>query len=230
MSPVFSGTGTGAQTPDGCSVELYRRLPYMGELGDVQGLLANTESVLELGCGTGRLCAVLASMGLKVTGVDESADMLRHVPSIAQAVHASIETLHLAAQFDTVLLASYLINHPDEHTRRAFVQCARRHVKRSGQFLVQRHNPEWLETVQSGYRSQANGIALCVEQVSREDGVVSMTLRYTDADADDSWRHSFSTRPLTEMQVEALLRDGGFTNIRWHGSRKLWACAMGVDD
>jgi SAM-dependent methyltransferase len=228
MSTFFSGTGIGAQTSDGCSVELYRRLPYMGELGDVQGLLTKTESVLELGCGTGRLCAVLAGMGLKVTGVDESADMLRHVPSIAQTVHASIETLRLATQFDTVLLASYLINHPDDHTRRAFVQCARRHVKRSGRFLVQRHNPAWLETVQSGYSSQADGIVLCVEQVSREHGVVSMTLLYTHAG--DSWRHSFSTLALTEMQVEALLRDGGFTDIRWHGSRKLWASAMGIDD
>jgi SAM-dependent methyltransferase len=225
MSHVFSGTGTGAQTPDGCSVELYRRLPYMGELDDMQSLLANTESVLELGCGTGRLCMVLAGMGLKVTGVDESADMLRYVPSDVQTVHANIETLHLPTQFDTVLLASHLINHPDEHTRRAFVQCARRHVKRSGCFLVQRHNPAWLDTVQAGYRAQADGVVLCVEQVSREHGVVSMTLRYTHAD--DSWSHSFSTVALTEMQVEALLREGGFTDIRWHGSRKLWACAMG---
>jgi len=35
MTHVFSGAGPGVQTDDGCSVELYRDLPYFGELGDI---------------------------------------------------------------------------------------------------------------------------------------------------------------------------------------------------
>ena len=44
MAHVSSSTGPGTQTPDGCSVNLYRLLPYMGELADIEPhlyLLAN---------------------------------------------------------------------------------------------------------------------------------------------------------------------------------------------
>lgn len=95
MSRGFSGTGPGVRTPDGCSVELYRRLPYMGELDDIEAALGAHDAVLELGCGTGRLCARMQASGLRVTGVDESAEMLAHLPAGVEAVCSTIEALDL---------------------------------------------------------------------------------------------------------------------------------------
>ena len=69
----FSGSGPGVRTSDGCSVELYRQLPYLGELDDILGGVPAGSSVLELGCGAGRLTRPLVERGLSVTAVDNSA-------------------------------------------------------------------------------------------------------------------------------------------------------------
>jgi SAM-dependent methyltransferase len=223
----FSGDGPGVQTPDGCSVELYRQLPYMGELDEVIERFAEGTSVLELGCGTGRLCAHLASAGCLVTGVDESADMLASLPRGVEAVQSSIEDLELGRTFDTVLLASHLINHPSAHMRRAFARCARRHLNVGGLFVLMRHSPDWLKSVQVGPVGLAQGVAMHVEAVSREANLVHMTLRYQLAN--QVWRQSFSTVSLSEAEVEELLVSAGFSEVRWQGRQRLWALAVASD-
>jgi SAM-dependent methyltransferase len=223
----FSGDGPGVQTPDGCSVELYRQLPYMGELDEVIEQFTEGASVLELGCGTGRLCARLVSAGCCITGVDESADMLASLPKEVEAVQSSIEDLQLGTTFDTVLLASHLINHPSAHSRGAFARCARRHLKVGGLFILKRHSPDWLTSVQVGPAGQAQGVAMHVEAVSREAKLVHMTLRYQLSS--QVWRQSFSTVSLSEAEVEELLVSAGFSEIRWQGRQRLWALAVASD-
>ena len=100
MIHVFEGEGPGTQTSDGCSVELYRDLPYLGELDDILGELRNGSHILELGCGTGRLTRQLVGQGLSVTGVDNSAEMLAGMPREAAAVLCEIEQLSLVDRFD----------------------------------------------------------------------------------------------------------------------------------
>lgn len=116
MRHSFTGEGPGAQTPDGCSVVLYRDLPYMGELEEVIDQFRPGMSVLELGCGTGRLCSRLVEVGCTVTGVDESSEMLACLPPQIHAVQSKVEDLDLARTYDVVLLASHLINHSDVET------------------------------------------------------------------------------------------------------------------
>ena len=53
MDLRFTGKGPGEQAPDGCSVELYLKLPYLGDLEPVHQFLNANASILELGCGTG---------------------------------------------------------------------------------------------------------------------------------------------------------------------------------
>jgi SAM-dependent methyltransferase len=223
----FAGDGPGMQTPDGCSVDLYRRMPYLGELEDVIGHFARGMAVLELGCGTGRLCSRLSAAGCLVTGVDESAEMLARLAPGIEPVHSSIEALSLARRFDAVLLASHLINHPDPHTRQAFVRCARRHLKQGGIFLLQRHNSEWLRCVQPGPAGQVQGILVNLEAMSHEKELVHMTLRYELSE--QVWRQSFSAIALAEADIEELLVDAAFAQICWHGPQKLWASAIAVD-
>jgi len=76
MRASFSGSGPGTQARDGCSVELYRRLPYFGELDAVREYLPYGVRVLELGCGTGRLTRKLLEWGTRPTSVDNSPKML----------------------------------------------------------------------------------------------------------------------------------------------------------
>ena len=71
--------------------------------------LARGRSVLELGCGTGRVAVALARAGLDVVGVDVSAAMLsvareRTHDAGAELVEADMRSLELGRRFDTVLI------------------------------------------------------------------------------------------------------------------------------
>jgi SAM-dependent methyltransferase len=224
VSHPFVGSGPGAQAPDGCSVDVYRALPYLGELNDVLPLLPAGTSVLELGCGTGRLAVEMARAGCKVTGVDESAEMLVQVPPAVRTVRSSIEALNLSTAFDAVLLASHLINHPHAQTRAAFVACARRHLSVGGRLILQRHDPDWLLAAQPGPLGRIADLELAAEFVRRDGALVGMTLCYTRGD--HRWRHSFSAQALSTADVGRLLGAHGFGAVRWIDARRLWACAQ----
>jgi SAM-dependent methyltransferase len=220
---VFAGTGPGIQTADGCSVELYRLLPYLGELDPIRPFLQDGASVLELGCGVGRLTRVLLGWQLRPTAVDFSDAMLAHVPSGVERICSSIQELHLECAFDAALLASCLINHPDETVRRSYLGCAARHLRPGGCLILERHDPEWLESVQDGSVGAAGPARLFVDRVHRIGSTVSMRLQYELEG--QSWFQEFSARALREHEIERELAESGFTDASWHGPRRRWAIA-----
>jgi SAM-dependent methyltransferase len=224
MGKLFSGSGPGIQTPDGCSVDLYRALPYMGELDDIEPALRRNASALELGCGTGRLCQRMKELGLQVTGVDESPDMLALLPPGIEGVLSSIETLNLERRWPAVLLPSHLINHPERIVRSAFIATAKRHVAPAGTFFVKRHDPAWLATVQSDPIGTSHGVSYYAEQVVRDGDTVEMTLRYEASG--ETWTQSFSTTALSEAEIENELGRHGFDQVKWFGRKKLWASGV----
>src|SRR2546422_7176261 len=75
----YRGVGRGPKTRDGRSVDLYLRLPYLGEVESLQPLLPTMASVIELGCGVGRITRELLAHGYRVTAVDNSPEMLAPV-------------------------------------------------------------------------------------------------------------------------------------------------------
>ncbi len=220
---MFSGTGSGARTEDGCSVELYRQLPYLGELDPVRHLLRAGESVLELGCGTGRLTRKLIEWGMDVTCVDNSVEMLSASPMSANAVLSPIQALSLDQRFDVVLLASCLINHPVDEVRNVFVHAAKTHLKSSGACVIQRHDPAWLVSASIGNFGMIKDIALYLDEVSHSEGLTDMTLRYVQAE--QSWTHTFSVKPMSEGAIETILREHGFSDVQRFGEMHRWLVA-----
>ena len=83
------GTGPGEITPDGCAVDFYALLPPMGEPSIVHSAVPEGASILELGCGTGRILRPLADLGHPVLGVDESPAMLLTSPTCPPPAHRS---------------------------------------------------------------------------------------------------------------------------------------------
>src|SRR4029079_15696758 len=65
--------------PDGSPVTVSLRLPSRGEGELVAAALPPPASLLELGCGTGRVTQQLVARGYSVVAVDESQEMLAHV-------------------------------------------------------------------------------------------------------------------------------------------------------
>ena len=130
---------------------LYRDKDYAGEAQFIQKLLQNyaptTQSILELGCGTGAHAALLAKEGYQVHGIDLSADMLRrandrlsHLPRELGArlefSQGDIRTIRLNKQFDAVIslfhVISYQITNEDLH---AAFATAKAHLKPGGVFI-----------------------------------------------------------------------------------------------
>ena len=186
--------------PDGSPVEVYARLPELGEGEVVGSVLPAGASVLELGCGTGRITLQLVRLGLRVTAVDESPEMLAHVGD-AETVEARIEGLDLGRRFDAVILASNLVN-AEPSQRRAFLETCRRHADL---VLVEGLPLGW--SPENG--ETALGDVVSRLQVVRIDGsVVHGEVAY-EADG-RTWRHSFAMHVFAdESELGAALAEAG---------------------
>ena len=212
------------QTADGCSVELYRQLPYHGELEPIRASFRAGAKVLELGCGTGRHTKQMLEWGVSVTAVDNSAEMLAEVPPEATKVLGDIQSLALGEEFSLVVLASNLINHPRASVRQAFLRVARRHLSVGGMVLIERHDPQWLSEARVGKQGVVGGVALFVESAKQENELARVTVRYEIGS--QAWRQSFEAAVLHKPEVEAMLTFAGFAGHTWLGSKRRWVQSL----
>jgi SAM-dependent methyltransferase len=201
--------------PDGSPVEVYTRLPELGEGEIVASVLPAGSSLLELGCGTGRITRQLVRLGYSVTAVDESAEMLAHVRD-AETVQARIEGLDVGRRFDAVLLASNLVTAEPEQ-RRAFLETCRQHAD-----LVICEGLPLAWAAKDGERLLGDVVSrLHVESV--EDGLVRGAMEYEIAG--ETWRHSFAMRVFADdAELEAALAEAGLRldrrlDARWFTAR-----------
>ena len=215
------GEGRGVITQDGCAVEVYLKLPYRGELELLAGQLPSGCSILELGCGAGRLTHHLLERGHAVTAVDNSEDMLSHVPDAAAKVCCDIERLDLRRTFDVALLASHLMNTWDNPMRLAQLKACRRHLPPGGALLFQRFDPAWLRAVQPGPFPSIGEVEITIERAEHEADVVHMSILY--AFNDTQWRQHFTARILDDEDVRLALREAGFEALDWIDTK--WGAA-----
>ncbi|MFC4007119.1 class I SAM-dependent methyltransferase [Nonomuraea purpurea] len=214
-----NGTGPGPISPDGSPVEFYSMLPPNGEPELVAQVTPPGGSVLELGAGVGRVTHPLLALGFEVVAVDESPEMLALVQD-AQTVLARVEGLRLDRRFDTVMLASQLVNTADDAYRRELIATCARHVVPGGVVLIQWMPASAHDRWYVG-RTRTDGdvtiTMAAVEEVS--PGVYHATMRYTYGDA-KVWTQSFSSKRLTddelaaELATEGLRLDGFLTEDR----------------
>ncbi|MFB6813797.1 class I SAM-dependent methyltransferase [Streptomyces sp. NPDC056347] len=222
----YSGTGPGAITPDGCAVELYRRLPVGNEPDVIAAAVPAGASILELGCGVGRVTRPLIGRGFEVTAVDESAQMLEHVRG-ARTVCGPIESLDLGAErFDVVLLASFLVHAGDERVRDGLLRTCRKHVKDGGAVLFQREGADYrLDLPKERVHPEGHTVRI----VSAEpvgDGVDSIHVEYVFDDA--RWTQTFRSRELSKERFEACLEAAGLTVDRYLTDDGVWVRAVPV--
>ncbi len=92
-------------------------------------------SVLDAGCGTGRVGRELARRGVDVVGVDIDPEMLATARRTAPAVQwrlADLATLDLARSFDAVVLAGNVMIFLTPGSERAVVENMARHLHGEG--------------------------------------------------------------------------------------------------
>lgn len=202
--------------PDGSPVELYALLPDRGEGDLVARAVKQGGSILELGCGTGRITRQLVARGYRVTAVDESADMLALVRG-AETVHARIESLALGRRFDAALLASNLVSAPPPQ-RLAFLETCRDH---SNVVVIEALPLGWTpnETVSTLGEVSTR---LVVERV--ENGTVHGVVDYEAGDK--SWRHEFAMHGFAdEHELGAALGEAGLRLDHWLDRARGWFVA-----
>ena len=180
-------------------------------------------SILELGCGTGRLTDRLAALGHPVVAVDESPEMLAHVHG-AETVCAQIQGLSHGRRFGAVLLASHLINVADESIRRALLAACRDHVAGDGCVIVQQHPPEWFAAAAEA-ESTSGGIIFRLRDVSRPaPNLVSATVEYVVGD--QRWTQTFTSMRLDDSELAAALTAAGLRLDRYLTENHSWFRAV----
>jgi SAM-dependent methyltransferase len=218
------GTGPGVITPDGCAVEFYALLSPGREPQIVHAAAPSADaSVLDLGAGTGRIADALAGLGHPVVAVDESPEMLAHIQA-AERVCVQIQDLALGRRFGVVLLASFLINTPDEPTRGAFLSTCARHVGDHGCVVIQQHPPGWFATIRQT-EDQSGEITFRLTNLHRPGpGLVSATAEYQAGER--VWTHSFTTAQLDEAALRAALAATGLVLDRYLTDDCQWLRAV----
>jgi SAM-dependent methyltransferase len=222
----MTGTGRGVITADGCAVEVYLLMPPLGEAELVASAVPAGATVLDLGCGVGRIAHGLIERGFRVVGVDQSAEMLAHARGF-ETVHAPIAGLELDRQFDAVLLASNLMNIPDDADRQAVLATAVRHLAPGGRVVAQWEPAEWFDTAADGVGGTAGRVRIELADVHPDGDLLSATVRYWVGD--ELWTQTFTSRRFDDEALRRELRGAGLSFESWLRDDHTWFIATRVD-
>jgi SAM-dependent methyltransferase len=198
------GTGPGEIAPDGSSVDLYVQVQPHGEDELVNAAIAPGSSILELGCGTGRITRPLVAFGHQVVAVDESVAMTSRITE-TETVVSTIEELRLDRRFDVVLMMSYLINVADDGARQRLLDTCAHHVKPDGVVLVQQQDREVFARNVVRENEQRRVEVADVRQLP--DDKQSATMIYTVGD--HTWSQHVLVKNLTEERLVTALHASG---------------------
>jgi 2-polyprenyl-6-hydroxyphenyl methylase/3-demethylubiquinone-9 3-methyltransferase len=149
------------------------------EIEHVVSLIPKGGSVLELGCGYGRVLGRLATVSSLACGIDTSPDSLRlarrRLAAATNVVFASMDASNLAfmpASFDVVCCLQNGISsfHVDQ---RALMESAVQIAKRKGKVLFSSYAEEFWEARLEWFRIQsAHGLVGEIDEQATRDGTI----------------------------------------------------------
>jgi SAM-dependent methyltransferase len=139
-------------------IPLYRDGPHYDELNrfmvaDIPFYLEEARRacgpVLELACGTGRLTIPIAQSGAEIVGLDQSASMLAHARTKADAASVKIEWVEadcrhfeLGRKFALIFMPFNSMQHlHDFASLQALFRKVRKHLADGGRFILDVFNP-----------------------------------------------------------------------------------------
>lgn len=211
--------------PDGSPVAFYRRLPATGEPELIAGLLPLGASIIDLGCGAGRIAGPLAAMGYAVTGVDNGEGMIAALPPDVEGVVADAALVRLGRRFDAVLLASHLVDDPEAGP--AFLGTAAAHVRPGGLVIGETYPPGWDPTKGIGSTRRLGDAEVTLVRAVRIGDMLEAEVRYGVDGLE--WTQAFRARVLDEQTLTQVLADAGLRLLRWT-DRPGWFLAELAED
>ena len=197
--------------PDGSPVAFYRRLPATGEPELIHAVVGAGTSILDLGCGAGRIAGPLAALGHEVVGVDDGAGMVAALPPGVHGVVADARTVRLDRTFGSVLLASHLVNAPGDGP--AFAATAAAHLASGGLVVGETYPPGWDPAASVGRVRRLGDARIELLGAAVEGDRLEAEVRYGVDGA--TWTQAFSARLLDEAALRDLLHVAGLAFVRW---------------
>jgi SAM-dependent methyltransferase len=198
--------------PDGSPVELYLRFPGAETARLIDEAVPAGATVLDLGCGVGRISGELVRLGHRVAGVDNSPDMLRHADNRGlETIEAEIQGLELGRHFDVVLLLSHFVNEADDEHRHGYWRAAVNHAGPGGLVVVERFTATWVRTVQPA-TTVAHGVETELHHLVHDGDVLHARITYRiDGRA---WTQSFDAIALDDAVLDAEAANHDLTRVR----------------
>jgi SAM-dependent methyltransferase len=201
----------GDVAPDGSPVAFYRRLPATGEPELIHAAIPAGATVLDLGCGPGRIAGPLVALGHPVTGVDDGAGMIAALPPGVEGVVADARRVRLGRRFGAVLMASHLVNDPDGGV--AFAVIAAAHVEPTGVVVGETYPPGWDPAASVGKVTRLGDASIELTRATVDGDRIDAEVRYGVDGLE--WRQPFVARLLDERALRALLGETGLELDRW---------------
>jgi SAM-dependent methyltransferase len=211
--------GIGDVTADGSPVAVYLALPAGDEPQLIHDAAGAGASILELGCGAGRVTRPLAAMGHPMVAVDNSLSMLEHV-TVGETIHADITKLDLGRAFDAVVAASHLVNNGDRSWARALLDSCGRHVGADGVVLVQRWDPEWLASVTVRDR-EFGPVSASFRALARRGPELDATVTFRLGD--QAWTQTFKAVVVDDDDLAEYAAASDLVLDGWLDEDRTWA-------
>jgi SAM-dependent methyltransferase len=197
--------------PDGSPLAFYARLPAAGEPELIHATIEPGASVLDLGCGPGRIAGPLVGLGHAVVGVDDGPAMVAALPPGVEGLVADARTVRLGRRFGAVLLASHLVNDPAAGP--AFAATAAAHLAPGGLLVGETYPPGWDPTAGVGRELRLGDARIEVTRAAVRGDLMEAEVRYGVEGRE--WRQAFTARLLDEPALRRLLADAGLDFDRW---------------
>ncbi len=210
-TPEINARDELAVAPDGSPVAFYARVPPMGEPELIDRLLPRAASVLDLGCGPGRLAGPLARLGHSVTGVDNGPGMIAALPADVEGIVGDAASIRLGRRFDAVLLASHLIN--DAASGAAIACTAAAHVAPRGIVIGETYPPGWDHRSAVGRTDRLGDAEVTLLRAERHGDLLEAEVAYGIDGS--SWHQAFTARILGQDELADVLRRCGLRFERW---------------
>lgn len=205
-------------------------------------------SILELGCGSGRLCRQLAATGADITAIDLSLSMLRLAKLKAMPTNISylcmdMTDLAVSHQFDTVIIPYHTLNLLVTADKiKSCLEQIRTVIKKDGRLLLQLFVPDQTimklgskKLFQFQIIEQPEGGKL-IKEIRRGYADEQLTLeeRYRvrpghAGAANENLSHTLHLAAFPAEKWRALLHDSGFTIHQQFSGYKLDTFIPGRD-
>ena len=188
------------------------------------------KTVLDMGCGTGRLACDLAARGHRVTGADPAAAMLdiaRNRPGGDKVTWIETRAADLAVdtRFDLVIMTGHVFQvFLDDQDVRATLRNLYLHLAPGGRVAFETRNPavrEWTEWTPEQTRERVNVAGVGAVEVHYDvrpaaGPFVTFETHFRFAD-DDIVIAPTTLRFMNRDELAMFLADAGFTDATWYG-------------